>query len=51
MDPELVRQLRVLAAMEGLSMSAYLELLAKREVERAKRRGIRLDFSKGDGEG
>lgn len=44
MDGELVRQIRVLAAMEGRSVSGYLESLAKREVERAKEKGVRFDL-------
>jgi len=44
MDGELVRQIRVLAAMEGHSMSGYLESLAKREVERALAKGVRFDL-------
>lgn len=44
MDQELVRQIRVLAAMEGHSISGYLESLAKREVECAKERGVRFDL-------
>lgn len=44
MDGELVRQIRVLAAMEGHSVSGYLESLAKREVERAKEKGVRFDL-------
>lgn len=44
MDGELVRQIRVLAAMEGHSVSSYLESLAKREVEQAKKKGVRFDL-------
>lgn len=44
MDGELVRQIRVLAAMEGHSVSGYLESLAKREVKRAKEKGVRFDL-------
>lgn len=44
MDGELVRQVRVLAAMEGHSISGYLESLAKREVNRAKEKGVRFDL-------
>lgn len=47
MDGELVRQIRVLAAMEGHSVSGYLEFLAKREVERARVEGVRFDLLKG----
>ena len=46
MDGELVRQIRVLAAMEGHSVSGYLESLAKREVEQAKQKGVRFDLLK-----
>lgn len=49
MDGELVRQIRVLAAMEGYSVSAYLESLAKREVEQAKKKGVRFDLLKDAG--
>lgn len=44
MDGELVRQIRVLAAMEGQSVSGYLESLAKREVDRAKEKGVRFNL-------
>ncbi len=44
MDDELVRQIRVLAAMEGKSLSGYLESLAKKEVEQAKKKGVRFDL-------
>lgn len=44
MDIELVHQVRLLAAMEGRSMSSYLESLAKREVERARAKGVRFDL-------
>lgn len=47
MDGELVRQIRVLAAMEGHSVSSYLESLAKGEVERAREKGVRFDLLKG----
>ena len=47
MDDELVRQIRVLAAMEGKSVSSYLESLAKREVEQAKKKGVRFEFDMG----
>lgn len=46
MDIELVHQVRLLAAMEGCSMSSYLESLAKREVERARAKGVRFDLMK-----
>ena len=49
MDGELVRQIRVLAAMEGHSVSAYQESLAKREVEQAKKKGVRFDLLKDAG--
>lgn len=47
MDGELVRQIRVLAAMEGHSVSSYLESLAKREVEQARKKGVRFDLLSG----
>ena len=46
MDSDLVRQIRVLAAMEGHSISSYLESLAKREVEQARAKGVRFDLLK-----
>lgn len=44
MSGELVRKVRVLAAMEGYSVSSYLEFLAEREVRRAKEKGVRFDL-------
>ncbi len=48
MDQELVRKLRVLAAIEGQSMSSYLETLAKREIKQAQAKGIKFGFNDSD---
>ncbi len=48
MDQELVRKLRVLAAIEGQSISSYLESLARREIRQAQSKGIKFGFSDSD---
>jgi hypothetical protein len=48
MNKEIVRKLRVLAAMDGQSVSGYLESLAKREIEQAQSKGIKFGFSDRD---
>lgn len=44
MDGEKIRRAKVLAAMEGLSLSAYIELLVDKEIEKAEVRGVRFDL-------
>lgn len=44
MNSETVRRIRVLAAIEGHSISGYLEFLAEREIKRAESKGIRFDL-------
>lgn len=44
LDIKLAKQTRILAAIEGRSMSNYVEFLIKREVEKAKEKGIQFDL-------